>query len=120
MQKTAIDVVDDIDYLEDTSSCNNINNKNNLDNTINENKSVTFSEEYSFRDSEVENEHKPQSSKSEENHIPIIGKDFSPKEELVVESQPNDGKTFWKLKNEVTSNFIKRMMFIKWLEVYNL
>jgi len=119
-KKPQLNIVDDIDYLEDTSSCNNINNKNNLDNTINENNSVTFSEEYSFLDSEDENEHKPQSSKSEENHIPIIGKDFSPREELVFESQPNDGKTFWKLKNEVTSNFIQKNDVHKMVEVYNL
>ena len=114
-----LNIVDDIDYLEDTDTYNNIKDKKNLGKTINENNSVTITEEYSSLDSDDEDDVKPQSSKSDEKDIPIIGKDFNPVEELIFDKTPNDGKTFWKLKNDVTSKFIEKQYVGKLADVYN-
>jgi len=118
-KKPQLNIVDDIDYLEDTDTYNNIKDKKSLGKTINENNSVTFTEEFSSLDSDDEDGVKIQLSKSDEKYIPIIGKDFNPVEELIFDKSPNDGKTYWKLKNDVTSNFIEKKYLHKMADVYN-
>ncbi len=114
------DTLKDADIEVDTDTYNIINNKMILDKNINNNNSVSTSEDFLISKIEDDvSEIKSELSVSEEIHTPIIGKDFNPKEELILDNSKVNGKSCWKLKNDVTSNFIEKNYTYKLVDVYN-
>lgn len=119
-EKPQSNIPENTDIENVTDTYNIINNKNSIDKNISNNNSDTSIEDFSiikFDDDATDD--KSGLSESEEKHIPIIGKDFNPKEELIIDTSKGDGKSYWKLKNDVTSNFIDKDYAYKLVDVYN-
>ena len=111
-QTNTLETIDIIDVKE---NYNIINNKNSIDKNILGNNIVCSGKD----SSEFNSENQSDLFETEEKYIPIIGKDFNPKEELEIVISQKDGSSSWKLKQEPKSGFINKKYTYKLTDLYN-